>query len=107
MGTGLSGPNRQHSVEQAYSLTRPRPQIAASWHGNAKVGGELLEDIAQRGRERNPRRDRETQPNSVAGSGVGVLPDNEDLHLVKRIGKGPQDIATGGKIAVPGLDLPT
>lgn len=107
MRTGLSGPDRQYSVKQAYSLTRPWPQIAAGWHGNANVGSELLEDIAQRGRERNPRCDRETQANCVSGSGIGVLPDNEHLHLVKRIGKGSQDIATGGKIAVPGLDLPT
>ena len=106
MGTGLSGANRQHAVEKAHPLPRPRGQIPAGGHGNAHIGGEFLKDIAQRCGERNAGCNRKTEAHRMPGSGVGVLADNEDFHLIQGVGKSAQDIATGGKIAVPGLDLP-
>ena len=41
----------------------------------------------------------------MPGSGVGVLADNEDFHLIQGVGKSAQDIASGGKIPMPSLDF--
>ena len=41
----------------------------------------------------------------MPGSGVGVLADNEDFHLIQGVGESPQNIASGGKIPMPGLDF--
>ena len=83
VAVGLVGPHRERGVEQQHALARPALQVAAGGHGSAHVLLYLLEDVLQRGREGHAVLHREAQAVSLAGLVVGVLADDDHLHLVE------------------------
>jgi hypothetical protein len=84
VAAGCARLDRQHPVEQQHALVGPRGQVSAAGSGQAKIRPKLLEDVLQTARERvDIGGDRERQPDRVARTRIGVLPDDEDPHLVE------------------------
>ena len=72
-------------IEEQHPLVGPAGEVATG-EGNlgAEVAVYLFDDIDQRGRHSNARRDGEAQPVGLAGFVVGVLSQDDHLDFVER-----------------------
>jgi hypothetical protein len=82
--TGLAGAYGQHRVEQQHALLGPGAEVAVPRRGDPEVVAQLLEDVAQRGRDRDALADAEAQAVRLALLVVRVLA--EDQHP-RRVGR--------------------
>lgn len=100
---GLAGSRGQRPVQQQYALPGPRRQIAVRGAGEPEVGVQLAEDVLQAaGQRADVRRHGEAEPDRMPGRGIGVLPDDEDPHLVEGLLEGAQHVvAWPGDRCVP------
>ena len=106
VGGGSARADREHAVEQEHAALGPRREIARAGHGQAEVGPELGEDVAQRRRWRDAGRNGERQPHRLPAAVVGILAEDHDAHAVER--RQPQrveDERPGRVEAAPGRDL--
>lgn len=81
--TGFVSAYGQGCIQQENALFGPAGQVAACRNISANVISYLFENILQGGWELNPIVDRETQSVSLSRSVVGVLTDDDYLHLVE------------------------
>lgn len=104
---GLVGPHGQHGVQQQDPLLGPAVEVPAGGYRSVQVAGDLLEDVLQRGRERDAVRHREAEAVGLALPVVGVLTDDDDLQLVERtLVESPEDVARARKDPSGGVLLP-
>src|SRR5690349_20235105 len=98
--------NGQHPVEQQHAALGPRGQVPVRRPREAEVRGVLGEDVEQ-ARRQPPHlgRDREAQPDRMAGRGIRVLADDEHAHVVERLLERPQHVVPGRQVPAPGRDL--
>ena len=82
--TGLPRLDRQRIVEQQHPLPRPMFQIAMRWRRDPQIAAQFLEDIDQRGGLAHTARHGKAQAMRLTRAVIGVLPENDDLDLVKR-----------------------
>ena len=88
--TGAYG---QGPVQKHDPLNDPRCQVAVGGTGKPQVIHHLLIDVPQAGGNGiDVRGDAKTQSHWMTGRGIGVLPHDEDFHLVKRELEGAEDI---------------
>lgn len=83
MACRLMRPHGEGGIEQQHTLLCPSGQVSAMGNGGAKVGVYLLKDVLQRGREHHAIIDREAQAMGLSRLMIGILPDDDHLHLVK------------------------
>ena len=88
--------HRLSSITPASAQGVRSPLVGA---GYAEVVDQLLVDVHQALRRRDPGRDREAQADRVPGRRVGVLPDDQHLHLGQRPAEGAQHVVPGGQVA--------
>ena len=80
----------------------PRRQIAAGCRTDAEIGVELGIDVLQRPWDRaHVRGHRERQAHRVPWGGVGILADDQDLHLAQRATECAQHVLAGWQIVRP------
>ena len=84
VGTCLMGTYRECGIEQQHSLLCPTGEIARKGERHTQIILQFLEDIDQRGRELYPIVDREAESVRLPRTMIGVLPDDDHLHPVKR-----------------------
>ena len=84
MAVGSMGTDGQRGVEQQDTLFRPPRQVSRHRHGRPQVISNLLEDVLQRRREGDAFLNREAQPMSLSGLMIGILANDDHLHLVER-----------------------
>ena len=79
-------------VEQEHSLPCPTGEVAALRHRCSRLCLYLLEDIPERRRKGNAVLNGETKPVCLSVAMIGVLPQDDHLHLVERcLVKGIED----------------
>ena len=76
----------QHRVQQQHTLSRPQRQVGVCGTAWAKLGLQLLKNVAQARRSLAAVRHREGQPHGLTRLMVGVLPQNDDPHRRHRAG---------------------
>ncbi len=79
---GFAGAHGENEIKQENALAGPRFEIAGG--GRAPVGDaarEGLKDVFERGGRARGWHHGEGQPVGVAGRGVGILPEDNDLHI--------------------------
>lgn len=102
----LAGTDGENAVEEKDAVVGPGGQVAVGRPRVAEVFGVLLEDVPQAARDRpDIRGDREAEADRVPRPGVGVLPDDEDPHVVERLLEGPQHVVPAGEIGASLRDL--
>ena len=79
---GHVGPHRQGGVQQQDSLLGPAFQVSVGRWRDAKVVMKFLEDVDEGGRRVDSVGHREAQAVGLSWIVVGVLPDDNHLHLV-------------------------
>ncbi len=84
VGVGLACAHRQHRVEEEHPLLGPRHQIPVVRDRQAELLLHLLVDVAQGGRRLHARPHGEAQAVPLPLAVVGVLAEDQDLHLVVR-----------------------
>ena len=81
----LVGADGEGGVEQQHPLVGPSGEVARSeGDGGAEVAVDLLDDVDQRRRHGDAVGDGEAEAHGLPGFVVGVLPEDDDLHLVER-----------------------
>ena len=88
VGPGPAQLRGQHGIEQQHALARPAPEVsggvAALCGILPKVPGDLLEDIAQRGRRGHPVGHGKGQPVGLSRAVVRVLSQDDHAHGLGR-----------------------
>lgn len=80
---GSMGTNSKSGIEQQHTLIGPAREVAVSGRRGSEVVLYLLEDINKRRRHGGRRTDREAHAVGLPWLMVGILPDDNDFHLVK------------------------
>src|SRR5690606_11381582 len=97
VGVGLPAPHRQHGVEQQDALASPVLQAAVVRDRAADVLVELLEDVWQRRRRRDPGLHRKAQAVSLSRPVVRVLAQDHHFGIgVGRVVKGVENVVHVG-----------
>ena len=84
MRRSCSRADGEHAVEEEHTALGPRGEIAGARHGEAEVGSELGEDVAERRGRGHPDRYRERQPHRLPAAVVGILSQDDHAHAVER-----------------------
>ena len=79
---GHVGSHGERCVEEQYALLGPAFQVAVGRGSDAQIVVEFLEDVDERGRRLDADGHGEAEPVRLARIVVGVLPDDDRLHLV-------------------------
>jgi hypothetical protein len=74
----------QYAVEQQHALLCPMFKEAVAWPGDAKIAFKLLKNIEEAWRRTDAGTHAETQAVCLTGAVIGVLPKDDDAHLVQR-----------------------
>ena len=101
------GTHGERGVEQQHALAGPPREVAVLRHGHAKVIANLAEDVLQRRGEGHAGLHGEAQPMGLSRLMVGVLADDDHLHLVEGTEVEGIEDETGRRVAAHGLVLLT
>lgn len=97
VGEGFAGFDGEDGVEKEDALFRPVEEVAGGGNGEAEVGVELLEHVAERGRRLVAGEDGEGEAVGLVGVDVGVLAEDDDAGVFGRgEAKGVVDVGSRG-----------
>ena len=102
---GWPGSNGEAPVQQHHPGVGPGGEVPAAGQGYAEVVDQLLEDVHQALGRGDPGCDREAEPDRVARSRVGVLADDEHLHVRQWSAERAEHLLTGGQVVPARRDL--
>ena len=80
VAVGLALADREHRVEQQYTLARPAGELAVVGDGEAKVRVSFLEDVPEARGKAIPSSDGEGETVRLPRSVVGVLPQDDHAY---------------------------
>ena len=84
MAARLVALHGQHRVQQKDALLGPLRQITVSGRCDAQAVFDLFVNVAQAGRQGDVARHAEAEPHGLPRVVVGILSENNHLHLVDR-----------------------
>ncbi len=104
---GLPHLDRKHAVEEEHALACPMFEEAVAAGEDTEVALHLLENVDEARRRPDPRHDREAQAMRLAFAMIGVLPEDDDAHLVERSQvERPEPVGSAREDCPPLLPLP-